>query len=93
MTFASGIELPEAAIEAICRVYQVKELSLFGSAARGEMRENSDFDFLVDFLPEASQYTPWAKGGPCRETCAEAAYPDWRTGRSAFVVCGVKNSA
>lgn len=53
MTVAGEIELPEAAIAEICRQYQVKELSLFGSVARGEMRLSSDFDFLVDFLPDA----------------------------------------
>ena len=52
MTIA-GIELPETAIANICRVHKVKELSLFGSAARGEMRPDSDFDLLVDFLPNA----------------------------------------
>ncbi len=52
MTIA-GIELPEKAIADICRVHQVKELSLFGSAARGDMRADSDFDLLVDFLPGA----------------------------------------
>jgi predicted nucleotidyltransferase len=53
VTIGSEIELPEAAIANICRLHQVKELSLFGSAARGEMRPDSDFDFLVDFLPGA----------------------------------------
>ena len=53
MIVASGIELPDTAIAAICRVHQVKELSLFGSAARGEMQPNSDLDLLVDFLPGA----------------------------------------
>ena len=53
MTIAAGIELPEAAIGEICRGHQVRELSLFGSAARGELRPESDFDFLVDFLPGA----------------------------------------
>jgi predicted nucleotidyltransferase len=53
MTIAAGIDLPEAAIADICRRHQVKELSLFGSAARGEMRPDSDFDLLVDFLPDA----------------------------------------
>lgn len=53
MTIAAGVELPEAGIAEICRRHQVKELSLFGSAARGEMRPDSDFDFLVVFLPEA----------------------------------------
>jgi len=36
-----------------CRRYQVRELSLFGSAARGEMRPDSDIDLLVEFLPSA----------------------------------------
>src|ERR1022692_4118803 len=49
----AGIELPEAEIADICRRHQVRELSLFGSAARGEMRPDSDIDLLVDFLPEA----------------------------------------
>ena len=53
MTIAAGIELPEAEIADICRRHQIRELSLFGSAARGEMRPDSDIDLLVDFLPGA----------------------------------------
>ena len=53
MTIAAGIELPENAIADICRLHQVKELSLFGSAARGEMGPDSDYDLLVEFLPGA----------------------------------------
>jgi uncharacterized protein len=53
MTIAVGIELPETEIADVCRRHQVRELSLFGSAARGEMRPDSDLDFLVDFLPGA----------------------------------------
>jgi len=53
MTIAAGIELPEAGIADICRRHQVRELSLFGSAARGEMGPDSDIDLLVDFLPGA----------------------------------------
>jgi hypothetical protein len=37
----------------LCRRYHVRELSFFGSAARGEMRPDSDIDLLVDFLPDA----------------------------------------
>jgi len=37
----------------LCRRYRVRELSLFGSAARGEMRPDSDIDLLVEFLPNA----------------------------------------
>ncbi|MFN0167806.1 MAG: nucleotidyltransferase family protein [Bryobacteraceae bacterium] len=53
MNLAAGIELPDAAIAEICRRYEVKELAVFGSAARGEMRPDSDIDFLVEFIPEA----------------------------------------
>jgi hypothetical protein len=31
----------------------VRELAVFGSAARGEMRPDSDVDLLVEFLPDA----------------------------------------
>ena len=37
----------------ICRRYQISELALFGSRARGDFTEMSDFDFLVEFQPDA----------------------------------------
>lgn len=40
-------------IAEICRRYQIRELSLFGSQARGDSTPISDFDFLVNFKPEA----------------------------------------
>ena len=46
-------QFPAEAIAAICRRYQVSELSLFGSAVRGECRPDSDLDFLVQFDPAA----------------------------------------
>jgi predicted nucleotidyltransferase len=48
-----NIEVDAAKLADICLRYQVRELSLFGSAARGEMRLDSDIDLLVDFLPGA----------------------------------------
>jgi len=53
VTIAGGVRLPDAGIAEICRRYRVKELAVFGSAARGAMRADSDIDFLVEFLPEA----------------------------------------
>jgi uncharacterized protein len=53
MTLAAGVRIPEAEISEVCRRYGVKELSIFGSAVRGELRPESDIDFLVDFLPGA----------------------------------------
>ncbi len=40
-------------IAEICRRYQIRELSLFGSQVRGDFSSKSDFDFLVEFQPEA----------------------------------------
>jgi len=37
----------------LCQRYRVRELSVFGSAARGELRADSDLDLLVEFLPAA----------------------------------------
>ena len=54
MTLASGIEIPAERIREICRRHQVRELSVFGSAARGDLRSDSDIDVLVEFLPNAN---------------------------------------
>jgi len=48
-----NVEVDEAKLVDLCQRYQVRELSLFGSAARGEMRPESDIDLLVEFLPTA----------------------------------------
>ena len=45
--------LPAEKVAEICRKYQVRELAVFGSAARGEMRPDSDIDLPVEFEPEA----------------------------------------
>jgi predicted nucleotidyltransferase len=47
------IEVDKTQLADLCRRYQVRELSLFGSAARGDMRPDSDVDLLVEFLPNA----------------------------------------
>ena len=47
------VQVDEARLATLCRQYHVRELSLFGSAARGEMRPDSDIDLLVEFIPEA----------------------------------------
>ncbi len=37
----------------VCRQHQVRELAVFGSAARGDAHPDSDIDLLVDFAPSA----------------------------------------
>jgi uncharacterized protein len=54
MSVAEQLALPMPQIEELCRRYEVGELSLFGSAVRGEMRPDSDYDFLVEYLPDAT---------------------------------------
>jgi predicted nucleotidyltransferase len=45
-------EMDARALGAICRKYGVKKMSLFGSAARNELRPESDVDLLVEFKPK-----------------------------------------
>ena len=40
------------ALAQVCRCYGIRELSLFGSAARGEMGPDSDIDIMVEFPPD-----------------------------------------
>jgi predicted nucleotidyltransferase len=41
--------LDQPALERFCRRYHVVRLSLFGSVVRGELRAQSDLDFLVEY--------------------------------------------
>jgi hypothetical protein len=38
-------------LQSVCRRYGVRRLSLFGSAVRGDLRPDSDVDFLVEYDP------------------------------------------
>jgi predicted nucleotidyltransferase len=38
-------------LEEICRRHGITRLSIFGSAARGELGPESDIDLLVEFMP------------------------------------------
>ena len=44
-------EIDAKSLAAICRKYGVKKMSIFGSAARNELRPDSDVDLLVEFKP------------------------------------------
>jgi len=48
-----GISVPDQPFTDLLRKYHVKELSLFGSRARGDNRADSDMDLLVDFIPNS----------------------------------------
>jgi len=53
MNLVETLGTTDAQIAQFCRKWQVAELSLFGSALRGDYRPDSDVDVLVDFAPEA----------------------------------------
>jgi predicted nucleotidyltransferase len=46
---SAPIDVPKRKLAALCRRYGVKKLSLFGSAARGELAPDSDVDLMVEF--------------------------------------------
>jgi uncharacterized protein len=44
MTLKSGIEIPLDRVSKLCLRYDVAELAIFGSAARRDLRADSDVD-------------------------------------------------
>ncbi|WP_054951901.1 nucleotidyltransferase family protein [Flaviflexus massiliensis] len=50
MTISAGVNL--GAIRRAALRHGVAELALFGSVVTGDLGEDSDIDFLVDFLPD-----------------------------------------
>jgi predicted nucleotidyltransferase len=46
-----ALQIDASLLAELCRRYGVRELSLFGSAARGEMGPESDIDIMVEFEP------------------------------------------
>lgn len=45
------MEISYPKLRELCRRYRVKKLSLFGSAAHGELKPDSDVDLMVEFEP------------------------------------------
>ena len=54
MTLESGLEVPTERIADLCRRHGIQELSVFGSAARNDMRPDSDVDIMIEFFPETN---------------------------------------
>jgi len=55
MSLVETLGITDSQLADFCRKWQVAELSLFGSALRGDLRPDSDVDVLVDFTPEAGR--------------------------------------
>ncbi len=43
------IDVPQDIISEFCKRNNIRKLSLFGSVLRGDFRENSDVDVLIEF--------------------------------------------
>lgn len=56
MTIAAQIAIPVETLQALCRKWKVRELSLFGSVLRDDFSAHSDIDVLVSFEDDA----PWS---------------------------------
>jgi predicted nucleotidyltransferase len=50
---AASIDIPLERLAEFCRRYEVREMSLFGSALRDDFGPDSDLDILVEFDPSA----------------------------------------
>jgi len=48
-TGAVALEIDDARLAEVCRRHHIRRLSVFGSALRGDLRPESDVDFLVEF--------------------------------------------
>ncbi len=53
MKARAPIDVPREAIAEFCQRHKVVELAIFGSAARGELRPDSDIDVMVTFAPDS----------------------------------------
>jgi predicted nucleotidyltransferase len=50
-TIHPSLNVSRETIAEFCRKWQIVEFALFGSAARGELRPDSDIDVMVQFGP------------------------------------------
>ena len=53
MSILASLDIPQEAIADFCKRHSVTEFAIFGSAARGELRPESDIDIMLTFTPGA----------------------------------------
>ena len=51
VVIAEDLVVSRSGLDRLAMQYHIRKLSLFGSAARGELRPDSDIDLLVEFEP------------------------------------------
>jgi predicted nucleotidyltransferase len=60
MSALEGLRAKQSEIQSIAAKHGAGNLRVFGSVARGDARENSDVDLLIDIVGPT---TPWFPGG------------------------------
>jgi hypothetical protein len=58
MTFEQLVREKRDVVQRIAAKHGARNIRVFGSVARGDAREDSDIDFLVDTGPETSSWFP-----------------------------------
>lgn len=48
----AGVEVDDDELAELCARHGIRQLALYGSALRDELRADSDIDLLVDFRPD-----------------------------------------
>jgi predicted nucleotidyltransferase len=51
LTIAEDLKVSRKELDRLAMQFHIRKLGLFGSAARGELRPDSDIDLLVEFAP------------------------------------------
>jgi predicted nucleotidyltransferase len=51
LVIGQKLKVSRTALQALARRYHIRRLALFGSAARGELKPDSDIDLMVEFAP------------------------------------------
>ena len=67
MTGKSRLHLSKEALADVCRRYDIRRLSVFGSVLRDDFRPDSDLDVLVEFEPGARP--TYSRSPASRPTC------------------------
>ena len=49
----NGLNISKDSLVEFCQRWKVTEFAIFGSAARGQLRPDSDIDVMVTFLPDS----------------------------------------